>query len=198
MTSIFHRRFYPDDVDGTVAYVAPVLYADDMVQSPNNRFMQFLRQSGPTRRAAKPEDLPAHGAFAASGDENGDGGVGRAERRAVRSGSRAQQGAGTHDRRATLLVLAVRRGVDLADFLPPTATDEASSPSSTTRRASSPGRTRTSPIFSPTTTKGPRARLRDRRRKLPRRPLDVPERRSTAVVHPARHRRSHVRRRVDA
>ena len=47
MTSIFHRRFHPDDVDGTIAYVAPVLYADDMVESPNNRFIQFLQKVGP-------------------------------------------------------------------------------------------------------------------------------------------------------
>jgi hypothetical protein len=47
MTSIFHRRFYPGDVDGTVAYVAPIIYADDQVQSPTNRFMQFLQKVGP-------------------------------------------------------------------------------------------------------------------------------------------------------
>ena len=46
MTSLFHRRFYPDDVDATVAYVAPVDYAEDAVQGPTNRYIQFLDQVG--------------------------------------------------------------------------------------------------------------------------------------------------------
>jgi hypothetical protein len=29
MASVFHRRFYPDDVDGTVAYVAPISFSAD-------------------------------------------------------------------------------------------------------------------------------------------------------------------------
>jgi hypothetical protein len=46
MTSVFHRRFYPDDVDGTVAYVAPLDYAEDAVQGPNNRYLKFLENVG--------------------------------------------------------------------------------------------------------------------------------------------------------
>src|SRR5262249_34416694 len=46
MTSIFPRRFYPDDVDGTVAYVAPIDYASDAQQNANNRFFQFLEHVG--------------------------------------------------------------------------------------------------------------------------------------------------------
>jgi hypothetical protein len=46
MTSIFHRRFYPDDTDGTVAYVAPIVYADDAVPGPANRFIRFLEEVG--------------------------------------------------------------------------------------------------------------------------------------------------------
>jgi PS-10 peptidase S37 len=46
MTSLFHRRFYPDDVDGTVAYVSPLDYASDAVIDPSNRFIQFLEQVG--------------------------------------------------------------------------------------------------------------------------------------------------------
>lgn len=35
MTAVFHRKFYPDDVDGTVAYVAPISFgAPDTVRYP--------------------------------------------------------------------------------------------------------------------------------------------------------------------
>ena len=46
MTSLFHRRFYPDDVHGTIAYVAPIDYASDAVQSPTNRYFIFLENVG--------------------------------------------------------------------------------------------------------------------------------------------------------
>ncbi|HVV88494.1 MAG TPA: S28 family serine protease [Kofleriaceae bacterium] len=46
MTSLFHRRFYPDDVDGTIAYVAPLDYPADEVQGPDNRYIRFLDQVG--------------------------------------------------------------------------------------------------------------------------------------------------------
>ena len=46
MTSLFHRRFYPDDVDGTIAYVAPIDYPEDAVQSPTNRYIVFLENVG--------------------------------------------------------------------------------------------------------------------------------------------------------
>ena len=46
MTSLFHRRFYPDDVDATVAYVAPFDYPADQVQSPTNRYIMFLENVG--------------------------------------------------------------------------------------------------------------------------------------------------------
>jgi hypothetical protein len=46
MTSLFHRRFYPDDVDGTVAFVAPIDYPEDAVQSPTNRYIVFLENVG--------------------------------------------------------------------------------------------------------------------------------------------------------
>jgi hypothetical protein len=46
MTSLFHRRFFPDDVDGTVAYVAPIDYPEDAVQSPTNRYFVFLDNVG--------------------------------------------------------------------------------------------------------------------------------------------------------
>ncbi len=41
MTSIFHRRFFPDDVDATIAYVAPISYAD-----PDPRYVPFLDTIG--------------------------------------------------------------------------------------------------------------------------------------------------------
>ena len=46
MTSVFHRRFWPGDVDGTVAYVAPIDYAEDAVMSPTNRYFVFLENVG--------------------------------------------------------------------------------------------------------------------------------------------------------
>ncbi|WP_437324887.1 S28 family serine protease [Sorangium sp. So ce381] len=41
MTSVYHRRFYPDDVDGTVAYVTPLSHG---VEDP--RYIDFLNQVG--------------------------------------------------------------------------------------------------------------------------------------------------------
>jgi hypothetical protein len=46
MTSLFHRRFFPDDVDATVAFVAPFDYPADAVQSPTNRYIVFLENVG--------------------------------------------------------------------------------------------------------------------------------------------------------
>ncbi|WP_437941939.1 S28 family serine protease [Sorangium sp. So ce341] len=41
MTSVYHRRFYPDDVDGTVAYVAP-----HSMGNPDPRYLEFLAERG--------------------------------------------------------------------------------------------------------------------------------------------------------
>ncbi len=46
MTSLFHRRFYPAEVDGTIAYVAPFDYPGDQAQSPANRYIDFLDNVG--------------------------------------------------------------------------------------------------------------------------------------------------------
>ncbi len=46
MTSLFHRRFFPDDVDATVAFVAPIDYPEDAIQSPTNRYIVFLDNVG--------------------------------------------------------------------------------------------------------------------------------------------------------
>lgn len=46
MTSLFHRRFFPGDVDGTVALVAPFDYPADAVASPTNRYFVFLENVG--------------------------------------------------------------------------------------------------------------------------------------------------------
>ncbi len=46
MTSLFHRRFFPGDVDGTIALVAPLDYAADAVASPTNRYFTFLENVG--------------------------------------------------------------------------------------------------------------------------------------------------------
>ncbi|MEZ4402274.1 MAG: S28 family serine protease [Kofleriaceae bacterium] len=42
MTSIYHRRFWPDDVDVTVAYVAPISFA-----APDYRYEPYLEGIGP-------------------------------------------------------------------------------------------------------------------------------------------------------
>jgi hypothetical protein len=48
MTSIYHRRFYPDDVAGTVAYVAPISFG-----APDPRYEPFVAGLGsPECRAA--------------------------------------------------------------------------------------------------------------------------------------------------
>jgi hypothetical protein len=41
MTAIYHRRFYPDDVDGTVPYVAPISFG-----APDPRYAPFLDTLG--------------------------------------------------------------------------------------------------------------------------------------------------------
>lgn len=42
MTAIYYRRFYPDDVDGTVPYVAPISFG-----APDPRYVPFLDTLGP-------------------------------------------------------------------------------------------------------------------------------------------------------
>jgi hypothetical protein len=50
MTSVYHRRFYPEDVDGTVAYVAP----NDHINNEDRRYQEFFETVGddPACRAA--------------------------------------------------------------------------------------------------------------------------------------------------
>src|SRR5262249_31010601 len=42
MTATYHRRYWPDDVDGTVPYVAPISFA-----APDARYVSFLDTLGP-------------------------------------------------------------------------------------------------------------------------------------------------------
>jgi hypothetical protein len=42
MTAIYHRRFFPDDVDGTVPYVAPISFG-----APDARYNPFIDTLGP-------------------------------------------------------------------------------------------------------------------------------------------------------
>lgn len=42
MTSVYHRRFYPADIDGTVAYVAP----NDVIDGEDNAYRRFFRTVG--------------------------------------------------------------------------------------------------------------------------------------------------------
>lgn len=50
MTSVYHRRFYPGDVDGTIAYVAP----NDAINVEDSRYTRFFETVGddPACRAA--------------------------------------------------------------------------------------------------------------------------------------------------
>lgn len=54
MTSIYHRRFYPEDVDATVAYVAPISY-----DAPDSRYIEFLDEIGEAECRQKVRDLQA-------------------------------------------------------------------------------------------------------------------------------------------
>jgi hypothetical protein len=42
-TALFHRRFYPEDVDATVAYVAPIVFG-----TRDERFIPFMEEVGST------------------------------------------------------------------------------------------------------------------------------------------------------
>jgi len=42
MTAVYYRRFYPDDVEGTVPYVAPISFG-----APDTRYVAFLDTLGP-------------------------------------------------------------------------------------------------------------------------------------------------------
>lgn len=42
MTAVYHRRFYPDDVEGTVPYVAPISFG-----APDERYPAFVATLGP-------------------------------------------------------------------------------------------------------------------------------------------------------
>lgn len=52
MTAVFHRRFYPDDVDGTVPYVAPISFG-----APDVRYNDFLAQVGTAECRTKVQAL---------------------------------------------------------------------------------------------------------------------------------------------
>lgn len=52
MTSVFHRRYYPDDVDATIAYVAPISF--DVADS---RYERFFDDVGPDACRQQVRDL---------------------------------------------------------------------------------------------------------------------------------------------
>ncbi len=54
MTSIYHRRFYPDDVDGTLAYVAPISFG-----APDYRYEPHVENLGPPACRQALRDLQA-------------------------------------------------------------------------------------------------------------------------------------------
>ena len=52
MTAVFHRRWFPDDVDGTVAYVAPISFG-----APDGRYRAFIASIGPPECRQKVRDV---------------------------------------------------------------------------------------------------------------------------------------------
>lgn len=52
MTATYHRRFFPDDVAGTVAYVAPL-----SLGAPDERYQSFLDTAGPAACRAQVHEL---------------------------------------------------------------------------------------------------------------------------------------------
>ena len=52
MTAVYHRRFYPDDVDGTIAYVAP----NDVIDQ-RDAYIAFLEQVGTTECRQRVKDF---------------------------------------------------------------------------------------------------------------------------------------------
>ncbi len=54
MTAVYHRRFYPDDVDITVPYVAPISFA-----APDERYPDFLANVGTPECNQKLWDIQA-------------------------------------------------------------------------------------------------------------------------------------------
>src|SRR4029453_15348513 len=53
MTSIYHRRFYPRDIDGTVAYVAP----NDVNNREDRAYDQFFTKVGTAECRKRIEDF---------------------------------------------------------------------------------------------------------------------------------------------
>ncbi|WP_018680846.1 S28 family serine protease [Actinokineospora enzanensis] len=53
MTSVYHRRFYPHDVDGVVAYVAP----NDVINTEDRAYDRFFRTVGDRDCRTKLEDV---------------------------------------------------------------------------------------------------------------------------------------------
>ncbi len=56
MTAVYFRRFYPDDVDGTLAYVAPISFA-----APDVRYIPFLENVGDVACRDSLRDLQIEG-----------------------------------------------------------------------------------------------------------------------------------------
>ncbi|MGE5182037.1 MAG: S28 family serine protease, partial [Acidobacteriota bacterium] len=52
MTAVFYRRFFPDDVDGTVPYVAPISFGE-----PDPRYPSYIATLGPAACHQAVEDL---------------------------------------------------------------------------------------------------------------------------------------------
>jgi hypothetical protein len=122
MASVYHRRFYPYDVDGTVAYVAP----NDVVNHEDSAYTEFFDEVGtPECRAALP---------AVEREALGPRRAELAQRLAAAAGANGwtfENTIGTVDRALEMVVLDTAWAfwqylgeADCADVPPPTATTD--------------------------------------------------------------------------
>lgn len=96
MTSVYHRRFYPDDLDGTVAYVAP----HDNIDREDRAYIDFFDTVGDDPKCQ--QDLEAVQRTAL---ERRDELVGHYEGLAAENGWTFDQTIGSSDRALEMLVL---------------------------------------------------------------------------------------------
>ncbi|MFG1944131.1 S28 family serine protease [Nonomuraea sp. NPDC048826] len=121
MTSVYHRRFYPGDVDGVVAYVAP----NDRVNPADHAYDAFFANVADASCRAKLDDVQKEAL------KRRDRLVARWEAEAARDGYTFAQSLGTADRSFEMTVLDAvwafwqySDASQCADVPPATATDD--------------------------------------------------------------------------
>ncbi|GAA4519924.1 MULTISPECIES: S28 family serine protease [Nonomuraea] len=121
MTSVYHRRFYPDDVDGVVAYVAP----NDRVNPADRAYDEFFENVGDAACRTSLENVQKEALKRRARL------VPRFEAEAARNGYTFTQSLGSADRSFEMTVLDAvwafwqySNESDCADVPPGTATDD--------------------------------------------------------------------------